>query len=33
LQSGSITHSGSAREVAQNPALLHAYLGERAIVS
>ena len=33
LQSGSIIHSGSAREVAQNPALLHAYLGDRDIVS
>ena len=29
LQSGSITHSGDAHEVAQDPALVHAYLGDR----
>jgi branched-chain amino acid transport system ATP-binding protein len=29
LQSGTITHSGSAQEVARDPALLHAYLGNR----
>jgi ABC-type branched-subunit amino acid transport system ATPase component/ABC-type branched-subunit amino acid transport system permease subunit len=29
LQSGTITHSGVAREVAQDPALVHAYLGNR----
>ena len=28
LQSGGITHSGSAREVAQDPALVKAYLGD-----
>ena len=29
LQSGAITHSGAAHEVAQDPALVHAYLGNR----
>lgn len=29
LQSGTITHSGVAHEVAQDPALVHAYLGNR----
>jgi ABC-type branched-subunit amino acid transport system ATPase component len=29
LQSGSIRHSGTAEEVGHDPALLHAYLGER----
>ena len=29
LQSGAITHSGAAHEVARDPALLHAYLGNR----
>jgi branched-chain amino acid transport system ATP-binding protein len=29
LQSGAITHSGAAREVARDPALVHAYLGNR----
>jgi ABC-type branched-subunit amino acid transport system ATPase component len=28
LQSGVITHSGTAREVAQDPALMKAYLGD-----
>jgi branched-chain amino acid transport system ATP-binding protein len=32
LQSGAITHSGSAREVAQDPALMKAYLGEHSTV-
>jgi branched-chain amino acid transport system ATP-binding protein len=32
LQSGTITHSGSAREVAQDPALVKAYLGEHGTV-
>jgi branched-chain amino acid transport system ATP-binding protein len=32
LQSGAITHSGSAREVAQDPALMKAYLGEHGTV-
>ena len=29
LQSGAITHSGAAHEVARDPALVHAYLGNR----
>jgi branched-chain amino acid transport system ATP-binding protein len=29
LQSGTVTHSGTAREVARDPALVHAYLGNR----
>jgi branched-chain amino acid transport system ATP-binding protein len=33
LQSGAFTHSGTAREVAQDPALLKAYLGGGAVVS
>jgi branched-chain amino acid transport system ATP-binding protein len=33
LRSGSITHSGSAEDVSRDPALLHAYLGNRAAVS
>ena len=32
LQSGAITHSGTAREVAQDPALVKAYLGEHGTV-
>ena len=32
LQSGAITHSGTAHEVARDPALVKAYLGERATV-
>ncbi len=32
LQSGTITHSGSAREVAHDPALVKAYLGEHGAV-
>jgi branched-chain amino acid transport system ATP-binding protein len=32
LQSGAITHSGAAREVARDPALVKAYLGEHGTV-
>jgi branched-chain amino acid transport system ATP-binding protein len=32
LQSGAITHSGTAREVARDPALVKAYLGEHGTV-
>jgi branched-chain amino acid transport system ATP-binding protein len=32
LQSGAITHSGTAREVARDPALVKAYLGEHSTV-
>jgi ABC-type branched-subunit amino acid transport system ATPase component len=32
LQSGAITHSGTAREVAQDPALMKAYLGNHGTV-
>ena len=32
LQSGAITHSGTAHEVAQDPALVKAYLGARGTV-
>jgi branched-chain amino acid transport system ATP-binding protein len=32
LQSGAITHSGAANAVGQDPALVHAYLGNRATV-
>jgi len=32
LQSGAITHSGTAHEVGQDPALVRAYLGERGTV-
>jgi branched-chain amino acid transport system ATP-binding protein len=33
LQSGAITHSGSAHEVAEDPALMRAYLGVRELAS
>jgi ABC-type branched-subunit amino acid transport system ATPase component len=33
LQSGAIAHSGSAREIAKDPALVKAYLGEHGTVS
>jgi branched-chain amino acid transport system ATP-binding protein len=33
LQSGVVTHSGTAREVSQDPALMRAYLGEHAAVA
>ena len=33
LQSGAITHSGTAREVGEDPALMRAYLGERGAAS
>jgi branched-chain amino acid transport system ATP-binding protein len=31
LQSGAITQSGSAREIGRDPALVHAYLGNRSV--
>ena len=33
LQSGSIKKSGTADEIARDPALVHAYLGGRMVVS